>query len=48
MFALRIPRELDMISLGPDNRSLHSPGEWVGISSSERVYKSIVALLEKL
>ena len=48
MFALRVPRELDMISLGPDNRSLHSPGEWVGISSSERVYKSIVALLEKL
>ena len=48
MFALRIPRELDMISLGPDNRCLHSPGEWVGITSSERVYKSIAALLEKL
>ncbi|MBQ8151289.1 MAG: aminoacyl-histidine dipeptidase [Firmicutes bacterium] len=48
MFALRIERELDMISLGPDNRNLHSPGEWVSISSTERVYKSIVALLEKL
>lgn len=48
MFSLRIDRPLDMISLGPDCRNLHSPGEYVSISSTKRVYRSIKVLLENL
>lgn len=48
MFALRIERELDMISIGADNRKLHSPGEYVGISSTKRVYESLKELLRQL
>ena len=47
-FSTHIDRELDMISLGPDNRFLHAPGEYVSISSTERVYNSVKALIEAL
>lgn len=48
MFALRIDRDLDMISIGADNRKLHSPGEYVGISSTGRVYESLKELIKQL
>lgn len=48
MFSLRIERELDMIALGPNCENLHSPGEYVSISSTKRVYDSIKALIEAL
>ena len=37
-----------MISLGPDVRNLHAPGEYVGISSVKRVWESVKKLLEEL
>ena len=47
-FAKNIDRKLDMISLGPDVRNLHAPGEYVGISSVKRVWESVKKLLEEL
>ena len=47
-FAKNIDRKLDMISLGPDIRDLHAPGEWVGISSTKRVWESVRKLIEAL
>lgn len=47
-FAKNIDRKLDMISLGPDVRDLHAPGEYVDIASTARVWKSFKRLLEAL
>jgi len=47
-FAKNIDRELDMISLGPDVRHLHAPGEYFSISSTGRVWSSLLKLLERL
>ena len=38
-FAVKVDRKLDMISLGPDIRDLHAPGEYVVISSTQRVWE---------
>ena len=39
---------MDMLSFGPDIRGAHSPDERVSISSTERVFAFLVALLERL
>ena len=47
-FAKKIDRKLDMISLGPDIRDLHAPGEYVVISSTQRVWECFKRLIESL
>ena len=47
-FAKNIERKLDMISLGPDIRDLHAPGEYVVISSTQRVWECFKRLIESL
>lgn len=47
-FAKNIERKLDMISLGPDARRLHAPGEYLGISSTARVWECFKRLLEAI
>ncbi len=39
---------LDAIALGPDLWDIHTPGETLGISSTERTYNLICRVLEKL
>ena len=39
---------LDIVSLGPDTFDLHTPDERLSISSAQRVWKFILALLEAL
>ena len=47
-FAKHIDRKLDMISMGPDIRLLHAPGEYFVIDSAKKVYESVIKLLERL
>ena len=47
-FAVKVDRKLDMISLGPDMRDLHAPGEYVVISSTQRVWECFKRLIESL
>lgn len=37
-----------MISMGPDIRLLHAPGEYFVIDSAKKVYESVIKLLERL
>lgn len=39
--------ELDMISIGPDIFDIHTPAERLSISSTERTYKYLIAMLER-
>ncbi len=47
LFADRDP-EIDLISLGPDMYEVHTPQEHLSISSAERVYSLLRAVLERL
>ena len=47
-FAVKVDRKLDMISLGPDMHDLHAPGEYVVISSTQRVWECFKRLIESL
>lgn len=38
--------DLDMISIGPDIFDIHTPAEHLSISSTQRVYKYLVKMLE--
>lgn len=40
--------ELDMVSIGPDILDIHTPKERLVISSTQRVYKYLLAVLERL
>lgn len=40
--------DIDMISIGPDIRDVHTPNENLSISSSERVYEFLVAVLRQV
>jgi len=46
--AERAGRKLDMIAFGPDVRNLHAPGEYVTISSCQKLWKTLKMLLEEL
>lgn len=46
--ASRAGRKLDMIAFGPDVRNLHAPGEYVTISSCQRLWATLKALLAEL
>lgn len=47
LIAEKMP-ELDMISIGPDMRDIHTPMEALSISSTIRVYQFIEKLLERI
>ncbi|MGI5949103.1 aminoacyl-histidine dipeptidase [Peptoniphilus sp.] len=40
--------DIDMLSVGPDMDGVHAPGENLSISSTERVFKFVVKILEEL
>ncbi len=40
--------DIDMVSIGPDIRDVHTPGENLSISSTERVYDFLVDVLSKI
>ena len=44
----KVPHKLDMISMGPDVRNLHAPGEYVTISSTQKVWEFFKEVLCKL
>ena len=46
LFAEKI-KDLDCVSFGPDNYDIHTPKERLSISSTERVWKLILAFLER-
>ena len=46
--AERAGRRLDMIAFGPDVRNLHAPGEYVTITSCQKLWKTLKMLLEEL
>lgn len=48
VFAKKIPEYVDMIAAGPDIRDLHTPGEYVTISSVQRFWKFFKEALRRL
>lgn len=42
-----VPR-LDIISIGPDAVNIHTPDEWLSVSSTEKVFNILKDLLERL
>lgn len=40
--------DIDMISIGPDIRDVHTPKEYLSISSTERVYDFLVEVLSRI
>ena len=40
-------KELDCVSFGPNNYDIHTPKERLSISSTEKVWKLLVAFLKK-
>ena len=47
-FARNMDRPMDMISTGPDVRCLHSPGEYVTISSTQKVWTCLKKFIAAL
>ncbi|MBR4960984.1 MAG: beta-Ala-His dipeptidase [Clostridia bacterium] len=47
LFMEKVP-DMDIISIGPDIRNLHSPDETCTVSSFERLYKLVAEMLESL
>ena len=45
LFAQKMPGE-DMISIGPDMKDIHTPGERLSISSTNRTYAYICEILK--
>ena len=37
-----------MISIGPETKELHKPGEWFSISSTQRYWKLLQEVLKRL
>lgn len=48
MIGKNMGRKVDMISLGPECKDLHKPGEWLSISSTERYWKLFIEVLKNL
>lgn len=42
----RVP-DMDIISIGPDIKDLHSPSESLGIASFDRFYETVIKILER-
>ena len=47
-FKVGMEKGLDIVAIGPDEHNGHTPDEEVSISSMNRVYQFVRALLEKL
>ena len=47
LFLQQMP-DLDIVSMGPDMKDIHTPGERLSLSSTERVYRYLVELLRVL
>ncbi len=47
LFAEKLP-QLDMISIGPDMKDIHTPAEKLSVKSVEKIWKYLVALLESM
>lgn len=47
-FANKIEGDMDAISIGPNTWDLHSPSERLSISSTKKVYKYLIKILESL
>ena len=47
LFAEKLP-QLDMISIGPDMKDIHTPAEKLSVKSVEKVWRYLVALLETM
>ena len=47
LFAEKLP-QLDMISIGPDMKDIHTPEEKLSVKSVEKVWRYLVALLETM
>lgn len=48
IIAKNMGRPVDMISIGPETKELHKPGEWFSISSTERYWKLLQEVLKQL
>lgn len=46
-FSSKIPG-LDCVSIGPDMRNVHTPNEWISISSTQRTWELLVEVLKRL
>ena len=40
--------DIDMLSIGPNMKGVHAPGEHLSISSTERVFDFLIKILENL
>ena len=47
LFAEKLP-QLDMISIGPDMKDIHTPAEKLSVKSVEKVWRYLVELLEAM
>lgn len=43
-----IGRSIDMISMGPECKELHKPGEWLSIASTDRYWKMLKEVLRRV
>ena len=48
IIAKNMGRKVDMISIGPETKELHKPGEWFSISSTQRYWKLLQEVLKHL
>ncbi len=48
VFAKKIPEKVDMIAAGPDVRDLHTPGEYVTISSVQNFWKFFKEVIKSI
>ena len=48
IIAQNMGRKVDMISIGPETKELHKPGEWFSISSTQKYWKLLQEVLKRL
>ncbi|MDO4383563.1 MAG: aminoacyl-histidine dipeptidase [Eubacteriales bacterium] len=48
IIAKNIGRPVDMISVGPETKEMHKPGEWFSISSTQKYWKLLLEVLNRL
>ena len=48
IIAKNMGRKVDMISIGPETKELHKPGEWFSISSTQKYWKLLQEVLKRL
>ena len=48
IIAKNMGRPVDMISVGPETKEMHKPGEWFSISSTQKYWKLLLEVLNRL